>query len=100
MSSGQGGELYDDLARSLRADEELELDFSGVSVLVASFLNASIAKLYGEFAQEKIAGLLSFNGLSAAHAEVVQAVVDNAKRYYYDESYRKAQESALRKMFD
>ena len=100
MSSAQGATLYHDLRSSLGRNEAVELDFTGVSILIASFLNASLAKMYGEFSQEEIVALVSFRGLSPAHAEVVQAVVDNAKSFFYNETYRKAQDEAIKKMFE
>lgn len=100
MSSAQGAALYDQLKAGLDAHEAVELDFADVSILIASFLNASLAKLYGDFPQDVIAKLVSFRNVTPAHVNVIQAVVDNAKRYYYDETYRKAQEEALRKMFE
>jgi len=98
IASDDGGKLYGLIVDAIKDDQTVELDFTNIEVLVASFLNGALAPLYRDYDSIYLTEHLKFAGLTPSFIEVIQAVVDNAKRYYRDDAYRKAQDEALRLM--
>lgn len=65
------------------SDDIVEVDFSDIQMVVSSFLNASIGKLYGDFDDNLIDTNLKIMGLSDDDMELLEEeVIPNAKSFY------------------
>jgi hypothetical protein len=88
--------VYDQLAPALRAGEPVELDFAGVTVVAAGFVNSAIGQLLKDFQVNDLRRLLTLVNLTPAGESVLRQVIENAKRYYTaPEEYREAQRRVL-----
>lgn len=90
IASEDGQKIFDKTVPLLQAGKHIVISFDGVSMLISLFLNAAIGQLYGQFSEEKIREQLEVTGLAGDDMEILQRVVENAKRYYaspekYDE---------------
>lgn len=47
ISPEAGERLFEEIYRALQQKKQVELDFSGIDILVSAFLNSSIGKVYG-----------------------------------------------------
>jgi hypothetical protein len=77
-----GERLCEAAAVALRGGASVCLDFSGVSTLTSSFLNAAIGSLYGLFPAEDLAQRLNWIGLDETDESVLRLVQANAIRYF------------------
>lgn len=47
VKQSDGEKVYDKIVNLLEREEQIELDFSGIDILLSIFLNNAIGKLYG-----------------------------------------------------
>ncbi len=47
IKQSDGEKVYDKIVKLLEREEQIELDFSGIDILLSIFLNNAIGKLYG-----------------------------------------------------
>lgn len=77
----QGLAIYELAKKELKDSKKVEISFEGISIIISSFLNASIGKLYGDFIDKN----LKITGLDKNDMELLQIIViPNAKEYYND----------------
>lgn len=94
-----GQKVYDQIVPALRAGQAVEVDFAGVTIFASGFFNAAIGQLLKDFKAEDLRQRVTAVNLTAVGADVLQQVVENAKRYYAaPESYREAQRKVLQAM--
>lgn len=74
--------IYALVSKHLKQGDSVELDFSGVQLLLTIFLNTAIGQLYKSFDADLLKEKLIITGLSKYNIETVDAVRDNATRYY------------------
>ena len=74
-----GAELCAIASQALSEDEEVHLDFTGVTTLATQFLNRALGCLYGSFAVAHIDAKLSWSGLDEMDRELVELVHKHAK---------------------
>lgn len=91
----EGQQIFDAISQDLRCGEAVELDFAGVDIVAAPFLNAGIGQLYRNFDAETINCLVKFSNLSPAITNILSRVLENSKRYYTDPVERAAVDAAL-----
>lgn len=77
-----GDRLCLEATLALSRGESVCLDFSGVSTLTSSFLNAAIGCLYGKFTREDLDRRLTWTGLDETDESVMRLVQQNAIRYF------------------
>ena len=82
VSADDGQRLHDKIAPLLEENIPVTLSFKGVDTIISAFLNAAIGQLYGEFPEEHVRELISFEDLSADDHELVRRVVENAIIYF------------------
>jgi hypothetical protein len=77
-----GGQLCSEVAKLLEQGHSVCLDFTGVTTLTSSFLNAAIGCLYGTFGAEDLSERLTWTGLDETDESIVRLVQRNAIRYF------------------
>jgi hypothetical protein len=78
-----GQEAYEKVAAALRDGKCVELDFEGIRVITSTPMNYAIGQLFnGEFSEEFLKEHLSFTGMNGWDKYLIDAVIENAKRYY------------------
>lgn len=95
ISIQSGNKLYLKIFSSVIAGENVELDFTGVS-LASPFLNASIGLLLKDITVQELQSRLSFPGISDVGRGLLNHVVGNAINYYKDsENVRKGIDTSI-----
>lgn len=75
--------VYEIAKKELKKDENVEISFEGITIVISSFLNAAIGKLYGDFSYEYVDQHITINGLADDDLELLyETVIPNAKEYY------------------
>lgn len=83
----QGLAVYEIAKKELYNGQKVEISFEGITMVISSFLNASIGKLYGDFPFDTVDNNVIVHGLDKDDMELLQnTVIPNAKDYYSDPS--------------
>jgi len=93
LQDGQG--VYAEIVPVLQDGDTVELDFESVKVFASPFFNAAIGQLLGDFSADDLNQRLRVMNLNPLGHDVLRQVIDNAKRYHTDPSYRKAADEVL-----
>lgn len=79
----EGVKVYETIEKHLDKKEKVEVDFSSITMVVSSFLNAAIGKLYGKYSEEYIDANVKVVGLSDDDVELLNdIVIPNAKSFF------------------
>lgn len=89
-----GQALYDYIIKYLKANEKVELDFSGVRIVASPFFNGAIGQLYNDFTQEELDRNLIISNLVETGLEIIERIKDNAV-LLKDKEAQKALDDAL-----
>ncbi|WP_353932055.1 STAS-like domain-containing protein [Okeanomitos corallinicola TIOX110] len=89
-SQRSGQQLYDLIHPQLQAGESVELDFTGVRKFLSVFFNLAIGQLLRDMKVEEFEKLLIVNGLNSFGQQTYDNVIDHAKQYYSNDTYRQA----------
>lgn len=82
-----GVKVYEAIELLLGKKEKVEIDFSNITMVVSSFLNAAIGKLYGEHTEEFIQEYVKVVGLCEDDIELLNdIVIPNAKSYFANQT--------------
>lgn len=82
-----GVKVYEAIENLLEKKENVEVDFSNITMVVSSFLNAAIGKLYGKYSEQFINENLKVVGLCDDDMELLNdIVIPNAKSYFANQS--------------
>lgn len=84
ISSNDGDLIFEELRKALTDGEDIEVDFSGLEIIVSTFLNSAIGQLYGKFSADHVKQHLAVTGLSNEDLLKLKLVVDRAKQYFAD----------------
>ena len=96
VASGDGQRVYERLSAALDRERPVSLSFLNVSTLTASFLNAAIDQLYGNFDEFQIRRLLTAVDMEPSDRKLLKYVIDSAKRYFkHRQSYEQAMKEEL-----
>ena len=79
---GIGNALYNLITKSLEANEKVIVDFSGVNVVLSSFLNASIGNLFRSLNRKEYTEKIEVVGLPEFSDKILERVVTNAEKKY------------------
>jgi STAS-like domain of unknown function (DUF4325) len=90
-----GQKVYDLIHPILLSGEQVELDFLGVKAYASPFFNYAIGQLLKDISAESLGNLIRFINISSVGESVLRLVIDNAKQYYADETFRKAVDEAV-----
>ena len=82
VASDDGQKVNDQIAVALRKGKKVRLSFKNVESLTATFLNAAVGQLYGEFSERKIKSNLEVVDMEPDDLFLLKRVVDTAKEYF------------------
>ena len=75
--------LHKEIKKYLDKNEKVIVDFSNIKMVISSFLNAAIGKLYGDFQYNFIENNLEIIGLDEDDEELLNdVVIPNAKSLF------------------
>jgi len=75
--------LHKEIKKYLDKNEKVIVDFSNIKMVISSFLNAAIGKLYGDFQYNFIENNLEIIGLDEDDEELLNdIVIPNAKSFF------------------
>lgn len=84
VSSEVGEAVFEKIQIALKARQSVDLDFTGIDMLISAFLNASVGKLVENLSIEEIHKRITFSGMEEGDRELLDKVLENAVRYYAD----------------
>jgi hypothetical protein len=90
-----GEQIYQLIHTDLSKEQDVTLDFTGVSIFASPFFNAAIGQLLRDVPPQHLQSHLHFVGLSAHGNHVLTRVIENAKRYYTNSHFRDSVEKVL-----
>ncbi len=78
-----GVKVYEAIEKYLEKKEKVQVDFSNITMIVSSFLNAAIGKLYGRHNEDFIQEYVEIVGLCDDDIELLNdIVIPNAKSFF------------------
>lgn len=95
MTPDDGQKLYDLIYPRLATGESVELDFTGVNICISPFFNFAIGQLLRDIQPDTLNCLLKFSNLNTVGKQALKVVIENAKRYYSDNTLREAVDRVL-----
>ena len=79
--------LHKEIKKYLDKNEKVIVDFSNIKMVISSFLNAAIGKLYGDFQYNFIENNLEIIGLDEDDEELLNdIVIPNAKSFFENQT--------------
>ena len=82
-----GVKVYEAIEKLLDNKEKVEVDFSKITMVVSSFLNAAIGKLYGKYDEQFINENVKMIGLCEDDMELLNdIVIPNAKSFFENQN--------------
>jgi len=97
ITKEDGQRNFDKIHNVLIENEEVTLDFKGVTQFASPFFNFAIGQLLKDLTPENLKSLLKIENLLEDGKLVVDRVIENASRYIIDEDYRKIVDTILKK---
>jgi len=90
MSQQAGQQLYEKIHPVLQAGQPVELDFADVKRFLSVFFNFAIGQLLRDIDPNKLDRCLTISNMTSVGQQTYDSVMESAKRYYSDSSYRQA----------
>lgn len=85
ITSEEAEPIYKLLYDALSKDEDVILNFEGITFLTTAFLNVMIGALYKDFTSEQLQARLQINNINEETLIRIKKVTDNAKLFYSDQ---------------
>ena len=79
ISAIDGENVFKAINTHFQNGESVTLDFDGIELTITAFLNSSIGKLYGIYAQEQIKEHLDIKNLKDEEKQLLKLVIEKAK---------------------
>lgn len=98
ITADGGEEIYNKIHPELLAGKTVNLDFTGVKIFASPFFNFAIGQLLKDISADNLNQLLKITNISPHGQNVLKRIIDNAKRYYSDDKFRNALDSAITDM--
>lgn len=98
VSTEKGNQVFELIDSNLKANQQVILDFEGISVLITAFLNAAIGKLYANsaFTGEFLNSNLKLVNVESDDRILFIDVIQRAKEYFADkDSFEKNSNDAI-----
>ena len=98
VSTEKGNEVFELINQNLQDQQDVILDFEGITVLITAFLNAAIGKLYGNnaYTGEFLNAHLKLVNVENDDRELFIDVIQRAKEYFADrEGFEKNSNDAI-----
>ncbi|MDO4310922.1 MAG: STAS-like domain-containing protein [Prevotella sp.] len=85
ITSEEGQPIYQKIVDGLSRNEDVTLDFEGMTFLTTAFLNVAIGTLYRDYTSEQLQTRLNIVNANDETIARIKKVTDNAKAFYSDE---------------
>lgn len=85
ITSEEGQPIYQKIVDGLSRNEDVTLDFEGMTFLTTAFLNVAIGTLYRDYTSEQLQTRLYIVNANDETIARIKKVTDNAKAFYSDE---------------
>ncbi len=85
ITSEEGEPIYKLIIESFTKDEDVTLNFEGVTFLTTAFLNVVIGLLYKDYTSEYLQSKLHTENINDETKARIKKVTDNAKVFYSNE---------------
>lgn len=76
QSVDEGKMVHGMILQEMREGRSVEIDFSGVKMILTPFLNMAFGKLFDFFDKNRIMSALQFRNISAEHLKKVNELID------------------------
>lgn len=84
VASEHGFHVCQELKRAFSAEKHVTLSFQGTDIITSAFLNTAIGALFQDYDCEFLQNHLNCVDIHPNDQELLNYVIDNAKRYYQD----------------
>ncbi len=98
ITSEDGQRVYVEICPKLKAAEDVQLDFDGVTIFASPFFNFAIGQLYRDISGEVLQKHLKAENLSSNGTMILNRVIKNSKVYYENPEHRKAVDEAMKRL--
>lgn len=85
ITSEEGESIYKLIVDALSKEDDVLLNFEGITFLTTAFLNVVIGALYKDYTSEQLQLKLHIENINAETAARIKKVTDNAKLFYNNE---------------
>jgi hypothetical protein len=82
VSTDDGDLVFAEIDKALTLDQAVELDFSGIQILITAFLNAAIGQLYSKYESQQLNAMLKLTHVANEDKILFKKVVERAKEYF------------------
>ncbi len=82
MTSEQGQELYEYIHLFMLQEEAVVIDFAGIDVITATFLNTAFGQLYRDLSSEQLRQQVQLVNMPGYQLKLLKRVTANARRFY------------------
>lgn len=86
ITSEEGEPIYKKIVDSFLKNEDVTLDFKGVTFLTTAFLNVVIGTLYKDYTSEQLQMKLHVQNINDETIARIKKVTTNAKAFYENEA--------------
>ena len=95
-----GKKIFDIVLSAVKSGTNIELDFDGISVFSSPFFHSAIGDLLEHISYDDFNRFVSIVNLHGYGQNLLKRVIEDSRRYYTDENYRNALDSALKDLYD
>ncbi len=85
ITSEEADPVYRKIIETLSKEEDVTLNFEGITFLTTAFLNVMIGALYNDFTSEQLQKRLHITNINEETLIRIKKVIDNAKLFYSDQ---------------
>lgn len=93
-----GQKIFPLIKRRLDQNQEIELDFNGITLFASLFFNAALGQLLRDFKPEFLNRLISITNLNEVGSATMKRSIENAKQFYASADFQRTQTEVLRAM--
>lgn len=70
------------IKKSLNNNQEIEISFEGIEIVISAFLNRILGDLYAEYSKEQINNLISFSNTNNNIDDLIELIKETAEEFY------------------
>ena len=97
LTQEDGNIIYSEIARAIKQNTRIILDFEQIESMISPFLNNAIGQLYGQFTSQQISDYLTIKNFPNEKTATLNIVISNAKKYY---SNKERFDSTVKEVFN
>jgi hypothetical protein len=91
-----GKKIFDIVLPAVKSGVNIDIDFDGVTVFSSPFFHSALGDLLGYVSYEVFNRYISIVNLHEHGQNLLKRVIEDSRRYYTDENYRNALDTALK----